>query len=223
MPVLPLHTSRLLLRVMRSTDAAVLAAYRNDPAVALHQDWDLPFALTDAVALLEKQDDVDDLVPGRWLQIGLETADGTVVGDAAVGIDSTGAIAVLGYSLAVEHQGRGYATEAATALIDAVFAGTTVHRILATVDPANHASLRVVEPLGFRYEGLARRAAPVRGAWADDLRFALLREDRTAWLNRTTSPPTEVDLVPLTADRLAEVRRLETFRFQRAFVAPVDA
>lgn len=223
MPVLPVHTSRLRLRVMRSTDAAVLAAYRDDPDVARYQDWELPFGPAEATALLESQDSIDDLAPGRWLQIALEVSDGTVVGDLAVGLDTTGSVATLGYSLAVAHQGRGYATEATSAVVDAIFAGTGVHRIVATLDPANHASMRVIEPLGFRHEGLARRAAPVRGTWADDLRFALLREDRADWLARPLSRPAVVELTPVTADLLPAVLRLETFRFQRAFVAPMDA
>ena len=81
MPVLPVHTSRLRLRVMRSTDAAVLAAYRDDPDVARYQDWELPFGPAEATALLESQDSIDDLAPGRWLQIALEVSDGTVVGE----------------------------------------------------------------------------------------------------------------------------------------------
>jgi RimJ/RimL family protein N-acetyltransferase len=72
-------------------------------------------------------------------------------------------------------RGKGYAREAAAALIDAVFAQTDVHRIVASIDPANLASMRVLEHLGFRYEGTARDAEMVRGEWVDDMRFALLR------------------------------------------------
>lgn len=46
---LPLHTTRVTLRSFAPVDAAVFAAYRNDPEVARYQDWDLP--VTEAGAL----------------------------------------------------------------------------------------------------------------------------------------------------------------------------
>ena len=45
------------------------------------------------------------------------------------------------------------------------------------IRPENTASLRVVEKLGFRYEGRRERYMHIDGAWADHLSFALLRED----------------------------------------------
>lgn len=232
MPVLPLRTSRLTLRLMRPSDATTLVRYRNDPAVARYQDWELPYTDASAAAMVAAQDDVDDITPGRWVQIALvhtvdtpdpAAADGILVGDAAVGLDATGSLATLGYTLDPVFQGRGYAGEAAAALVDALFAGTTVHRILATLDPANHASLRVIEPLGFRREGLARQAEFIRGEWLDDLRFGLLRDDRAAWLARPRTAPATVTLEPVTPDSLGAVRRLETFWYQRAFVSPMDS
>ena len=63
-------------------------------------------------------------------------------------------------------------------MVDALFAHTDVHRIAASIDPANVASMRVLEHLGFRDEGTSRRAERVRGEWLDEMRFALLRDDR---------------------------------------------
>jgi RimJ/RimL family protein N-acetyltransferase len=144
-----------------------------------------------------------------------------LVGDAAVGLDPTGSVAGLGYTLAPASQGRGFASEAAAALVDAVFARTPVHRMLVTLDPDNHASLRVVEPLGFRYEGLARQAERIRGEWVDDLRFALLRDEHAAWRSRPRTPPGLLELVPITTGNLDAVGDLTTFRFQQAFVSPM--
>jgi RimJ/RimL family protein N-acetyltransferase len=219
MSVLPIRTSRLSLRVMRLADAEVLASYRNLPDVARYQDWPMPFDLEQARRALGGQDLDDDVSPGGWTQIAIEH-EGEVVGDLALGLSHPG-IAHLGYTLAPQHHGKGFAREAAGALVDAVFARTDVHRVVATLDPENHASMRVVEQLGFRYEGIARASEPIRGEWLDDMRFALLRSDRAEWLRRPTSTE-QVELVEVTHHNLAAVSALETHRFQRRFVAPME-
>lgn len=52
-----------------------------------------------------------------------------------------------------------------------------LHRIEINVRPENHASLRVVEKLGFRDEGIRERYLHINGRWADHRTFALTRED----------------------------------------------
>ena len=131
-----------------------------------------------------------------------------------------GCVAEIGFTLAPAHHGKGYASEAAGAMIDALFAQTNVHRIAASIDPANVASMRVLEHLGFRYEGTARRAELVRGEWVDDMQFALLRDDRTDWLARPTSCQT-VELVEITTGNLQATVSLATHRYQEQFVAPM--
>jgi RimJ/RimL family protein N-acetyltransferase len=219
MSVLPVRTPRLSLRVMRLADAEVLTSYRSLPEIAEYQDWPMPFDLEDARRALGSQDLDDDVSPGGWIQVAIEH-EGEVVGDLALGLPHPG-IAHLGYTLAPQHHGKGFALEAAGALVDAVFARTEVHRVVATLDPQNHASMRVLEQLGFRYEGTARKSEPIRGDWVDDMRFALLRTDREEWLARPTSCD-HVELVEVTHHNLSAVSALETHRFQRRFVAPME-
>ncbi len=57
----PLRTDRLTLRLMRTSDAEVHAAYRSDPEVARHQLWDVPYPVERAVESFRDQDDLDDL------------------------------------------------------------------------------------------------------------------------------------------------------------------
>ncbi|HEY0638108.1 MAG TPA: GNAT family N-acetyltransferase [Pseudonocardiaceae bacterium] len=218
-PFLPLRTARLTLRAFAAADAPVLNAYRNDPEVARYQDWDLPVAPEATAGFVARQAGVDGPRAGEWVQLALDH-EGELVGDFAVGLDPLGGLATVGYSLRTEHQGRGYATEALAALVDALFA-RGVHRVGATLDPENVASAMVLERVGFRYEGRARQAAPVRGEWLDDDRYELLREDREEWLARPTGRPAEVRLVPVTPRNLAEVGRLATHHSQERFVAPM--
>jgi RimJ/RimL family protein N-acetyltransferase len=218
MSVLPITTARLILRVMQPSDAPAFARYRNLDEIARYQDWDLPYGIDDAHRALAAQDGHTDLTDGDWTQVAIEHA-GTVIGDLAVSLDTAGRHATIGYTLAPEYHGRGFASEAAGALVDAVLA-LGVHRILATLDPANTASMRVVEGLGFRFEGISREVAIVRGEWVDDARFALLATDRRAWLERPRTAD-HVELVEVTHQLVGAVQRLETHRFQQEFVAPM--
>jgi RimJ/RimL family protein N-acetyltransferase len=218
--LLPLTTSRLTLRAMRATDAPTLAAYRDDPEVARFQDWPLPFGIEAARSLIAEQAGIRGPRAADWVQIAIDHA-GELVGDVAVGLDGTGRLAMIGYTLRVDRQGRGYATEAVGAVIDGMLTAG-VHRVAATLDPANIPSAMLLERLGFRYEGLAVRAAFVRGAWEDDDRYAILADERAAWLSRPRTPPSVVRLVELTPANARTVGRLATHHSQERFVAPMS-
>lgn len=219
MRILPLRSPRLLLRPMRPDDAELVAAYRNDPEVARYQDWPLPVSAEQTAQRLAQQA-ADDLVNGAWVSVAIEFGN-ELVGDLGVRLDHDGALATIGYSLRPQRWGRGIAREAVGTMVDALFA-SGVHRIVATLDPENRRSLRVLEYLGFTVECHARRAEMVRGEWVDDLRCALLRDDRAAWLARPTSVG-EVRLVELAPTSVRAYGRLTTHRSQESLVAPMWA
>ncbi|WP_336785595.1 GNAT family N-acetyltransferase [Paenibacillus sp. MMO-177] len=87
--------------------------------------------------------------------------------------------AYMGYFIDQEHNGRGYATAAVTAVVRKAFDELQLHRIQAGVMPVNARSLRVLEKAGFRQEGLARRYLKINGQWEDHLLFAITKEDLT--------------------------------------------
>lgn len=218
--LLPLHTDRLTLRAFERADITRLTAYRNDPDVASYQDWPLPYTRDLAHDLLDELDGLTGPVAGRWFQLAVDDGTG-LVGDLAVWLDESAELAMIGYTLGAEHQGRGYATEAVDALVDALFERIGVHRIAATLDPENLASARVLERTGFRHEGRSVAAAKVRGEWCDDERYALLRHDLLTWRSRPCATPTTVELLPITASNVRDVARLEVHPTQRRFVATV--
>jgi len=80
----------------------------------------------------------------------------------------------MGYVLARDVWGRGYATEAAAALLAYGFAAG-LHRIGATCDPENAASARVLEKIGMSFEGRLREYFLIRGAWRDRLLYAAVK------------------------------------------------
>jgi RimJ/RimL family protein N-acetyltransferase len=184
MPVLPLDTPRLRLRVLQPSDLDALVDYRNDPDTARFQFWDVPYTRERAEDEFAGQAGLDDITPSGWTQIAAELRDPALttcpvlVGDLAVGLEHGGAVATIGYTLAPAWRRRGLAREAVGALIDALFDHTAAHRIVASLDPLNSASERLLIDLGFQREGIARQAYHLRGEWVDDLIYSLVRSDR---------------------------------------------
>ncbi|MCY7417914.1 MAG: GNAT family N-acetyltransferase [Chloroflexi bacterium] len=219
--ILPLRTPRLTLRALLPVDAAIQVAYRNDPEVYRYQDWEVPVTLEAAESFVAEQAGITGPRPAAWVQIGIEQ-DGELAGDVAMGLDGTGKLATIGYTLRADQQGRGFATEAVGSLLDAMFE-RGLHRAAATLDPDNIASAMLLERLGFRYEGRAVKAAFVRGEWLDDDRYAMLRDERAEWLARPRTPAVDVGLIEVTEDNQRAVSRLVTHHSQERFVAPMAA
>lgn len=168
----PLTTGRLVLRPLRTDDIDVIVAYRNDPAVAALQDWDLPVTRERVERQVAAQSGWRDIVPGEPCQIGIELA-GELIGDLYVGLDEHGGIAEIGFTLRTEHQGRGYAFEAASAVVADLIERHGCHRIVGQLSPENVRSARLLERLGLHVESLAPKSYWCRGAWDDNLTYAM--------------------------------------------------
>jgi ribosomal-protein-alanine N-acetyltransferase len=82
----------------------------------------------------------------------VERASGMLIGDAGLYRTPTGEVE-LGYTLAVAAWGRGYATEAASAWLEAAFGPLGITEVIALAEPANGASLRVLEKVGMQRTG----------------------------------------------------------------------
>lgn len=85
--------------------------------------------------------------------------------------------ATIGYFIDEQHNGRGLATSAVRLVCKFGFEDAGLHRIQAGVMPRNAASARVLEKVGFRREGLAKRYLFIAGAWEDHDIYALTTED----------------------------------------------
>lgn len=169
------RTERLSLRRFTPEDAEAFAAYRSDPDVARYQSWDAPLPLAEALKTVEDFADGDPMKAG-WFQYAVDL-DGVLIGDIGLNLHENLMQAELGFTLAPEHQGKGYATEAVRGLLDQLFVERDLHRVSAECDARNTASARLLERLGFRQEGLRLSNSWFKGEWTDDLLFGLLRSD----------------------------------------------
>ncbi|MFO7181287.1 MAG: GNAT family protein [Pseudomonadota bacterium] len=83
----------------------------------------------------------------------------------------------LGYWLRREAVGRGLMTEAARGVVEFAFNRVGLHRVRCAAATDNAPSLRVIQRLGFHFEGIARQAELVGTRWLDHALFARLSSD----------------------------------------------
>jgi len=108
--------------------------------------------------------------PGKRPRLaGQMTISGIVWGSARWGM--------AGYWVDRDLAGRGIAPTALAMAGDHMFGPMGLHRLEVAIRPENTASLRVVEKLGFRFEGQRPAFMHVDGAWRDHLMFALHAEE----------------------------------------------
>lgn len=85
--------------------------------------------------------------------------------------------AYLGYWTGAAYARRGIATRAVLLALDHAFDNCQLHRVEANVQPHNEPSIRLVNRLGFREEGLCRKYLQIAGEWCDHIRFSMLEEE----------------------------------------------
>ena len=172
---LPIETARLRLRRFVPGDLGALHAIQSREDVTRWLYWD-PRDEDEVRAGLEAHmaRSTDE---GIVLAIDL---DGELIGTAnvAVGEHRQGEI---GFIVHPDHQGHGYATEAAAAILALAFETYGLHRVCGRLEPRNIASARVLERLGMRKEAHLIENECVNGEWQSEAIYALLaREWREA-------------------------------------------
>ena len=99
--------------------------------------------------------------------------DDRMIGFARLGPTGVQA-AHLGYAIAADHWGHGYATDASRTMLRFAFETLSLHRVSAAIGPENLASIAVVKTLGFSYEGRIRHHVFTNDAWRDSLLYSIL-------------------------------------------------
>ncbi|WP_145335420.1 GNAT family N-acetyltransferase [Paenibacillus xylanexedens] len=151
-----LHTTRLHLRQMKASDSTDLFQVWSDPAVARFMNIS-PFSdekqALDMIQLLANLAEEKQAI--RFSIIEKES--GRIMGSCGYNyLDDEQARAEIGYDLAKIYWGRGYATEAVSALLTHGFSSLKLNRIEAKVDPRNVNSIKLLEKLEFTREGTLR-------------------------------------------------------------------
>jgi RimJ/RimL family protein N-acetyltransferase len=165
-----LETPRLILRTPRPEDAGAIAALANDRRV-VENTARLPFPYTVR--------DAEQFIDYATQDGGEIAFFATLANHRIIGVFGIGRAKEIGYWLGVPYWGKGYATEAARAVIDHAFTTLGLEAIQAGARVSNPASRRVLEKCGFQWTGVQLQrfraiasSAPVdrfrldRGLWA---------------------------------------------------------
>ncbi|EON73019.1 GNAT family N-acetyltransferase [Lysinibacillus sphaericus] len=83
----------------------------------------------------------------------------------------------IGWVFNPKYYNKGYASEAAHALLNYGFKDMQLHRIIATCQPQNIPSYKVMEKIGMRKEGYFKQCIPHGDDWWDEYYYAVLAEE----------------------------------------------
>ena len=178
---LPTLTHPLVtLRGVRLRDARPL-----EKLLATDREWLQPWEATHPIIPAQEYDQrgairslLQQARKGHGVPLVLES-DHELVGQLNVSQISYGSLssAGLGYWIAKSHAGRGITPVAVALITDYLFFERGLHRMEICIVPDNVPSRRIVEKLGFRFEGLRRRYIHINRQWRDHLCFALVAEE----------------------------------------------
>lgn len=190
-----LHHPLVTLRGVKRSDWRALERALSDNRAWL-QPWEATSPVRSAAAEDQKAA-VKSLMryarQGSGLPMVMEK-DGELIGQLNVSQITYGSLssASVGYWVVKEHAGQGITPVAVALATDYLFFERGLHRMEICIRPENTSSFRIVQKLGFRFEGFRRRYIHIDGRWRDHLCFALTVDEVPGGvLNRL-----EKDLVP---------------------------
>ena len=195
-------TQRMVLRSLRPSDALAWQEVRQRCDAWLTK-WEprRPPGSADAVSsrrVFENRCDARDRERAAGTACGFAMFyDGRFVGECNLNNISRGAVqsANIGYWIDEHYAGLGLTGEAVVGVMSYAFDVIGLHRVEVAIVPRNVASLRVIEKIGLRAEGIAQRFIEINGVWEDHQRFAITVEEwhervahfRAAYLDEASS------------------------------------
>jgi len=173
-----LETERLRIRQFQDSDLEPFWVYRNDPDVARYQGWDVPFPREKALEFVTEMKVKDPNVQDEWFQTAIEEkSTGEMVGDTAFYLKKDDLQAYIGCTIARPHWRKGFGIEATRRLLDYLFGGLDLHRVIAITDVENVPSFSMLDRLGFRREGHFVENLMFKGNWASEYHYAMLKRE----------------------------------------------
>lgn len=187
-----IKTERLIIRLAELEDAEGIFSYRSNLAENKYQGWfpDSVEEVRDYISNMPKTMDIANIC--FQFTIILED-ENRLIGDMGISFTNHNNMqAEIGCTLHKGYQKKGYATEALKAMVDYLFGTMDKYRIIASVDPRNTASIRLIKRLGFRKEAHFKESYYLRGDWVDDIIYAKLK---TEWVNNDKYNKEEIMVV----------------------------
>jgi ribosomal-protein-alanine N-acetyltransferase len=174
------ETERLSLREVTLEDAPEIQACQTSEDQWLHQAVE-PEELADAALRIQRymEHRGPDEARRIFAYVAVENSSGEIVGQVSLSRMMHPAVASLGFGVASQRVGQGYATEMTARMLAFGFEDIRVNRITAEVAIENQPSLRVVEKIGLSREGVARECIFAQGRWWTEAQYARLASEHT--------------------------------------------
>jgi RimJ/RimL family protein N-acetyltransferase len=188
---LRLETERLILRDFVEADWRDVHQYGSDPDTVKYQPFG-PNTEEETKAYIQRMLANQKAQPRVHYEFALvNKQDNKVIGGVGLNIrNAEDKEAMLGYILNRKYWNQGYTTEAAGKVIGFGFEQLGLHRIIASCDPENTGSYRVMEKIGMQREGYLREERMFKGVWRDFLLYSILEKE---WANHKDDSPDKVD------------------------------
>jgi [ribosomal protein S5]-alanine N-acetyltransferase len=189
-----LETERLILRDFVKEDWQRVLEYQSDPLYLRYYDWKerTPEAVQEFVGWFlnhQKQK------PRFKFQLAVVLkSNNQLIGNCGIRMEQANALqADIGYELDPKHWNRGYATEAAHAMVDYGFSTFGLHRVWSWCVADNAGSAHVLEKLGMRLEGRLLENEYYKGRWWDTLMYGILTDEWQMHKNNHSVPWKQID------------------------------
>lgn len=172
-----LQTSRLIIRNIEANDKEfIYKLFSNEKVCEFLYDEEIFTNVNDAVAFINWNSNPEEKGYNRWVLVKKEN--GKQIGTCGYdNWDRFNNIAEIGYDLCQEYWGQGYMKEALESAIESGFKNMGLNRINAYVALENINSIRLLEKLGFKNEGVYRDKHLFRGKYYDHYSFSLLKRE----------------------------------------------
>jgi len=172
-------SKRLIIRPVNIEDKESIYRYRSDFETSKYLSLN-PKTIEDVAEFIAKTSSEID-VSGTWFQlVMIEQTSNLLIGDIGIHFldtDLENQQVEIGYTLDKRFRGKGYAAEALTLVIDYLINTLNKHRIIASIDPGNLDSIRLIERIGFRKEAHFIESLFFHGKWVDDMIYAILDKE----------------------------------------------
>ncbi len=172
-----LLSERIKLVQSERKHAPALFAFWSDPEVTRYMNIETFTSVEEAITMIDLLNKLEAKKQANRYTIMMGKSE-EIIGSCGFNyLDYDNEKAEVGYDLGKEYWGRGLASEVVTMMLKYGFQELHLNRIEAKVAPANVRSIRLLERLGFSYEGLLRQSEKTKEGFIDVRLYSMLKED----------------------------------------------
>ncbi|MNW30662.1 putative ribosomal N-acetyltransferase YdaF [compost metagenome] len=176
--MMPIETSRLIIRDLVIEDWRDVHLYASNPKVTEYTLWG-PNNEAETKSYVNQQLEKQQANDRTDFEFAVVLKD-TNQFIGGCGIYIKGSNAEIGYCFNADYWGNGYASEASEALLRLAFEKFKVHRVYATCRPGNMGSANVLSKIGMKKEGHLREHIWAKGKFHDSYLFSILESEYEA-------------------------------------------